>query len=147
VVAQLAPSLDPFALASRFLVNNTRRQVFKSLDPQRLYYSSQKLMLRASRIVEALERASGARPGAGVQVSVSGTQRLEETVDRAGRRVAIVLGGGMLVLAAAAWLAPREQRLRVLSAAAARAPADTRPRPSTRPTRRVRLLSRPARAS
>ena len=92
-VGQLAPSLDPFALASRFLVNNTRRQVLKNLDPQRLYYNSQKLALRTSRLVEALERITGARPGGpGVHVSVSGVAgarehgRARRTADHARRR-------------------------------------------------------------
>jgi predicted unusual protein kinase regulating ubiquinone biosynthesis (AarF/ABC1/UbiB family) len=114
-VGQLAPTLDPFALASKFLVRNTRRQALKHLDPQRLYYDSRKMMLRASRLVEALERASGARPGAGVQVSVSGTHGLEEAVERAGRRVALVAGSGILVFGAVAWWAGGGRRLRLRS--------------------------------
>jgi len=106
-VAQLAPSLNPFALASRFLLGNTRRQALKRLDPQRLYYDSQKMMLRATRFIESLERATGARAGSGVQVSVSGTHGLEAAVERAGRRVAIVAGAGMLAVAVAAWRQPR----------------------------------------
>jgi ubiquinone biosynthesis protein len=150
-VAQLAPSLDPFALASRFLVNNARRQVLKQLDPQRLYYTSQKLMLRTTRIVEALERASGARPGTGVQVSVSGTQRLEEAVERAGRRITLVACGGVFVLAAGAWLADRDRDrdrpLRPASAGAALARAHTPRRSSARQGRRARALVRLLRAS
>jgi ubiquinone biosynthesis protein len=147
-VAQLAPSLDPFALASRFLVGNARRQIFKNLDPQRLYYNSQKLLLRTSRLVEALERASGARPGAGVQVSVSGTQGLEETVERAGRRVTMVLGGGMLLLAGAAWLAIGERwAFKPSTGAAPAARARTPRRPSSRPGGGVRRLGRRGRAS
>jgi ubiquinone biosynthesis protein len=146
-VAQLAPSLDPFALASKFLLNNTRRQVLKQLDPQRLYYNSQRLMLRTARLVEALERASGARPGTGVQVSVSGTHGLEETVERAGRRIAIVVGGGMLLLGAAAWLANGERSLRPSSAGAAPARAERQRPPSARPASHARELLRHARTS
>jgi ubiquinone biosynthesis protein len=128
-VGELAPSLDPFALASRFLLKNTRRQVLRQLDPQRLYYSSQKLVLRSSRLVEALERATGARPGAGVQVSVAGTHGLADAVERAGRRIALVAGGGVLVVAAAAWLADRDRNrsFRRAFAGAARARGETRP--------------------
>ena len=127
-VAELAPSLDPFALASRFLLKNTRRQVLAQLDPQRLYYSSQKLLLRASRLVEALERATGARPGTGVLVSVSGTHELEAAIERAGRRIAYVAGGGVLVVAAAAWLVDRDRWFRRASAGAARVRGGTRRR-------------------
>ena len=65
-VGQLAPSLDPFALASKFLVNNTRRQALEQLDPQRLYYNSQKLMLADlahRRGARARERRPPGRPG------------------------------------------------------------------------------------
>jgi predicted unusual protein kinase regulating ubiquinone biosynthesis (AarF/ABC1/UbiB family) len=146
-VAQLAPSLDPFALASKFLVRNARRQALEQIDPQRLYYSFQKLMLRSSRLVEAVERASGARPGPGVQVTVSGTHGLERAVERAGRRVAVVAAGGMFVFGAVAWLASGRPSLRPSSAAAAAAPGDTRRRPSTRPAGLARILSRRSRAS
>ena len=146
-VGQLAPSLDPFALASRFLVNNTRRQVFKHLDPQRLYYNSQKLALRTSRIVEALERVSGARPGGhGVHVTVSGVERLESTVERAGRRITFVAGAGVLLGAAIAWRVSGASA-RPSSVAGARAPARTRRAPSARPAGRVRRLSQLLRAS
>ncbi|HXR13264.1 MAG TPA: hypothetical protein VN740_01310, partial [Solirubrobacteraceae bacterium] len=146
-VAELAPSLDPFALASKFLIRNTRHQALKHLDPQRLYYDARKVMLRASRLVEALERASGARPGAGVQVSVSGTHGLEEAVERAGRRVALVAGGGILLFGAVAWLAGGRRSLRPSFVAAAPAPAGTRRRPSARPAGRVRTWLRLSRAS
>ena len=146
-VGQLAPSLDPFALASRFLVNNARRQVLKHLDPQRLYYSSQKLALRTSRIVEALERVSGARPGGpGIHVTVSGVERLENTVDRAGRRITFVAGAGVLLAAAIAWRVSGASA-RASSAAGALAPAQTRRAPSTRPAGLGRRLSQLLRAS
>jgi predicted unusual protein kinase regulating ubiquinone biosynthesis (AarF/ABC1/UbiB family) len=148
-VGQLAPSLDPFALAGRFLLGNARRQMLAQLDPQRLYYNSRKLMLRGTRFVEALERATGARPGTGVQVSVSGTRGLEESVERAGRRIAFVAGGGVLVFAAAAWFAnlDRDRKFRFSSAAPAPVREGTRRRPSARQERRGRLLVRRARAS
>jgi ubiquinone biosynthesis protein len=138
---QLAPALDPFALMSRFLVGNVRRQLLATLDPQQLYYSARKGVLRASRLLEALERASGARPGGGVSVSVSGTQRLEETVERAGRRVALVLGGGMLALAGAMWHASRGRVVSAAPADAAAAPSPSRRASSARRRRRAR--SRP----
>ena len=87
-----------------------------------------------------------ARPGTGVQVSLSGTHRLEETVERAGRRIAIAAGGGMLVLAAAAWLAGGDRSLRPWSTDAVPARADTQPPTSARRARRARTLLRRARA-
>ena len=146
-VAQLAPSLDPFALASRFLVHNARRQVLKNLDPQRVYYNAQKLALRTSRLIEALERASGARPGAGVSVSVSGTQGLEDAVERAGRRIAIVGGAAVLLLAGAVWRASGGRSLKPSSVAVALAPTETQRPSSTRPAHRARRLLRIAHAS
>jgi predicted unusual protein kinase regulating ubiquinone biosynthesis (AarF/ABC1/UbiB family) len=144
-VGQLAPSLDPFALASRFLVKNARRQALRQLDPQSLYYNSQRLILRTNRLLESLERATGARPGAGLQVGVTGTHGLERAVDQAGRRLARVVGGGIVALGAAAWYANRSRPVTSSLAAAALARAVGRSRSSALPAARGRQLVRRAR--
>ncbi len=97
---QLDPEVDPFDVAGRFLVRSFLRGILAKADPSSLFYQSQKLKLRAMRVVEALERLSGARPGQRPDVNFRAAS-LEETVRRAGRRVALGLLAGFAVLASA----------------------------------------------
>jgi ubiquinone biosynthesis protein len=115
VTADLDPALDPFAVAGQFLVRKFRDEVKGQLNPQKLYYESQKLRTRAVRFVESLERLTGARPGSGLQVDVRGSGQLEASIRRAGRRLALALvaGGVWIGTATAAasahvagWVAP-----------------------------------------
>jgi ubiquinone biosynthesis protein len=96
--AELDPTLDPFAVAGNFLMRKFRDEVRQRLDPQKLFYEGQKLKMRAVKFVEAMERVAGARPGSKLQVYFRGTERLEDTIRRAGRRLALALVGG------AAWI-------------------------------------------
>jgi hypothetical protein len=64
------------------------------LDPQKLFYEGQKLRMRAVRLVESIERLSGARPGPKLQVHFRGIEGLEDNVRRAGRRLSIALVAG-----------------------------------------------------
>jgi hypothetical protein len=81
--------------------------VFKSItsglrgraDPQRLVYDAQKLKLRLTRLAEAFERLSGARPGPKLQVQFSGTERLEDTIRKAARRVSLGIISGTFIIA------------------------------------------------
>lgn len=108
--AELDPTLDPFAVAGQFLMRKFRDEVTGRMDPQKLFYESQKLRMRAVRLVESLERVTGARPGPKLQVNFRGTERLEDTIRRAGRRLSLALVAGALwigtaVAAASAHLA------------------------------------------
>ena len=61
---------------------------------------AQKLKLRATRLIEGIERLTGARPGAGLQIELRGSQTLEDAIRRAGRRIALAFAGGAALLAA-----------------------------------------------
>jgi predicted unusual protein kinase regulating ubiquinone biosynthesis (AarF/ABC1/UbiB family) len=96
--AELDPTLDPFAVAGQFLMRKFRDEVRSRMDPQKLFYEGQKLRMRFVKFIEAVERVSGARPGSKLQVYFRGTERLEDTIRRAGRRLSLALVGG------AAWI-------------------------------------------
>ena len=98
-VAELDPTLDPFKTVGRFLVRNTGEKLRASADPQQLYYEAQKLRLRLVRLFEAVERATGARPGAKLQVDFLGSAAIERAIGRASRRL------GLAATAAAALIA------------------------------------------
>jgi ubiquinone biosynthesis protein len=96
--AELDPTLDPFAVAGQFLTRGLIEKVRGRIDPKRLFYEAQKVRVRILRLIEAVERLSGARPGPKLTVNFRGTERLEDTVRTAGRRVSIALAaGGALV--------------------------------------------------
>jgi predicted unusual protein kinase regulating ubiquinone biosynthesis (AarF/ABC1/UbiB family)/nucleotide-binding universal stress UspA family protein len=86
--AQLDPELDPFDVAGSFLMRTLVRGMGSKLDPKALFYRSQKLKVRALRVVEALERLIGARPGQKLEVNFRASS-LEQTVHAAGRRLAL----------------------------------------------------------
>jgi predicted unusual protein kinase regulating ubiquinone biosynthesis (AarF/ABC1/UbiB family) len=88
-IAELDPSLDPFRVVGDFLARNVRDRVRRQADPQRLFYEGQKLKLRLTRLVEAIERATGARPGPKLQVDFLGSTDIEHAINRAGRRLAL----------------------------------------------------------
>ena len=90
-VAELDPELDPFTVVGSFLLRNLGERVRKQAEPERLYYEEQKLRLRAGRLIEAVERATGARPGPKLQVDFLGSAGIEEAIRRAGRRLALAV--------------------------------------------------------
>ena len=96
----LDPDIDPFDVAGRFLMRSLLRRMVPRTDAKALFYQSQKLKVRAMRIFEALERLIGARPGQKLDVHFRAAS-LEETVRRAGRRLALGLTAGFAVLATA----------------------------------------------
>lgn len=87
--AELDPTLDPFSVIGRFLMKGFLGKARQSVDPKRLFYDLQKLKVRGTRLVEAFERITGARPGSRFQVEFKGTAPLEETIRRATRRIAL----------------------------------------------------------
>ncbi|MBD0291310.1 MAG: universal stress protein [Thermoleophilia bacterium] len=88
-VAELDPTLDPFSLVSGFLRRTLVGRIREQANPARVYYEAEKLRLRMSRIVEAIERATGARPGAKLQVEFRGAPELEAAILRTGMRLAL----------------------------------------------------------
>jgi ubiquinone biosynthesis protein len=99
-VAELDPTLDPFSAIGGFMFRGLRERLRGAFDPQRYVYEGQKLRLRATRLVESVERLTGARPGAGLQIELRGSRTLETAIRRAGRRIALAFAGGAALLAA-----------------------------------------------
>ncbi|HZU76742.1 MAG TPA: AarF/UbiB family protein [Dehalococcoidia bacterium] len=86
--ATLDPGIDPFAVAGRFFTRHITLQVREMVAPERFMYNAQKIRLRALSVLDALERVTGARPGFEPRVRFQGTEGLEGTIRRAGRRLA-----------------------------------------------------------
>ncbi|MDP9341607.1 MAG: AarF/UbiB family protein [Actinomycetota bacterium] len=99
--AELDPELDPFAVAGQFVVKRLTGQIRDRVSPQHLFYEAQKLRVRFGRMIEAVERLAGARPGPKLQVLFRGTERLEETIRRTGRRLALAIAGASAFVGAA----------------------------------------------
>ncbi len=97
--AQLDPTLDPFEIAGRFLMRTMLKGMRSRLDPKMLIYQSQKFSVRATRVIESVERLIGARPGPKLEVKFR-ANALEDTVRRTGHRVAIGLTAAASLLAA-----------------------------------------------
>src|SRR5262249_40846620 len=62
-VAELDPELDPFSAVGGFMFKGIRERLGSAIDPKRAIYETQKLKLRVTRLVESIERMTGARPG------------------------------------------------------------------------------------
>ena len=88
VAAQLEPGIDPFAVAGRFFTRQMTTRVRDMLGPQRLVYNAHKVRLRVISVLDSLEKLTGARPGFRPEVVFRGTERLEDTIRAAGRRLA-----------------------------------------------------------
>lgn len=97
--AELDPTLDPFSVAGSYVFKSIAGGIRGRADPQRLVYDAQKLKLRLTRLAEAFERLSGARPGPKLQVQFSGTERLEDTIRKAARRVSLGIIAGTFIIA------------------------------------------------
>lgn len=97
--AQLDPALDPFDVAGKYLTRALLKDMKAKLDPKALLYESQKLKVRAVRMVETFERLIGARTGQNLQVNFR-ANTLEDIVRRTGRRLTVGLIAAACVLAA-----------------------------------------------
>lgn len=98
--ATLDPEVDPFDVAGRFLMRTVVRGMGSKLDPTSLFYQAQRFKVRFQKVVEAIERLIGARPGQKLEVNFRAAT-LETTIRRAGRRLAISLTAGAAILATA----------------------------------------------
>jgi ubiquinone biosynthesis protein len=79
---QLDPDLQPVELIGRFVTHRLTRDLARYGDPRVGLYELQKLRVRMRRLLEGLERVTGARPGPGLQVEVRGLTELERSVRR-----------------------------------------------------------------
>ena len=91
--AELDPGIDPFAIAGRFFTRRLATRVRDMMGPQRFVYNAQKVRLRVTSLLDSLEKLSGARPGFEPKVVFSGTERLEDTIRRAARRLSTAAMG------------------------------------------------------
>jgi predicted unusual protein kinase regulating ubiquinone biosynthesis (AarF/ABC1/UbiB family)/nucleotide-binding universal stress UspA family protein len=98
--SQLDPTVDPFEVAGKFLMRSVMTGMGTKLDPKAIFYQVQRLRVRAMRVIEAVERLIGARPGQKLEVNFRAAS-LERTVRRAGRRLAIGLVAAAALLGTA----------------------------------------------
>jgi ubiquinone biosynthesis protein len=98
--SQLDPTVDPFDVAGKFLMRSVLTGMGAKLDPKALFYQLQRLKVRGLRVIEAVERLIGARPGQKLEVNFRAAT-LEQTVRRAGRRLALGLVAAASLLGAA----------------------------------------------
>jgi len=100
--AELDPSLDPFAVAGSFYLRQLMDRMRTLANPQQLFYGGQKARVRATRLLEGLERAIGVRGGgSGLQVDLRGVQDLTGAIGRAGRRIAVGLAAATAIVGTA----------------------------------------------
>jgi ubiquinone biosynthesis protein len=109
IATTLDPTLDPFAVASRFFRRRIFAEARRLAAPKQLLLEAQKLKLRLTNLVEGLERLTGARPGPGLRIDLGGVDRLERSVRRASNLLALGLlaaTAGLLATAFAVGLGP-----------------------------------------
>jgi hypothetical protein len=99
--AELDPTLDPFSVAGSFVMRGLMGRMRSSIDPKRLFYEAQKVKVRFARLIEAVERLSGSRPGPKLTVNFRGTEGLETTIRRAARRLTLGLTAAAGLIATA----------------------------------------------
>ncbi len=99
--AEMDPELDPFSVAGRYVMRSLTEQFRHRANPRNLYYEAQKVSMRMRRLVEALERLTGARAGPRMQIQFKGTERLEASIQQAGRRLAMAIVAGAAFFGAA----------------------------------------------
>jgi len=99
--AELDPDVDVFAVAGRYLARATFDKMRIVARPQEMLYETQKFRARIGKLLEALERLVGARPGPNLQVEFRGFEGVEVTVRRASRRLSFALAGAGAFVATA----------------------------------------------
>ena len=108
-VAALDPGLDAFSVIGKFMLRGVGERLRDVSDPQKLFYEAQKLKVRVNRLIESVERMTGARPGGRMQVEFIGSEQIEAAIMRTGRRLVMA---GALTAGAVAWLASTSARSR-----------------------------------
>ncbi|MGH2725952.1 MAG: ABC1 kinase family protein [Actinomycetota bacterium] len=99
--AELDPTLDPFAVAGQYMFRHILGRVRARVAPGKMVYEMSKVQARMGRIFLALENLMGAAKGGRLQVQFRGTERLEESIRSAGRRLALSLGAAATIGGAA----------------------------------------------
>jgi ubiquinone biosynthesis protein len=99
--AELDAQLDPFSVAGRYVVRSLTERFRSRANPRNIYYEATKLSLRMRRLLESVERLVGARAGPRMQIQFKGTERLEDTIRQAGRRLSLAIVAGAAFFGAA----------------------------------------------
>jgi len=99
--AELDPSLDPFSVAGSFYLRRLAQSMRVAANPAHLFYESQKLRARATRLLEGLEQTLGVRGGTGLQVDFRGAADLTAAIGLAGRRIAVGLAAATAIVGTA----------------------------------------------
>jgi predicted unusual protein kinase regulating ubiquinone biosynthesis (AarF/ABC1/UbiB family)/nucleotide-binding universal stress UspA family protein len=109
--ATLDPTLDPFAVAGRFVLRRALGAARRHLDPAAALYDLEKLRFRATRLADSIERIAGARPGGALQVDFR-SAAITQTIERATRRLSLALVGSTALAVGALVLGGRGRRRR-----------------------------------
>ncbi len=96
--AELDPALDPYDVAGKYLMRLMVKRMGTALNPKTLMFQSQKLKVRALRVVEAVENLVGIRPGGPKLVVNFRANSLEDIVRHTGRRLVLGLIAAASVL-------------------------------------------------
>jgi ubiquinone biosynthesis protein len=99
--AELDPTLDPFTVAGSFYLRQLTASMRAAANPTHLFYESQKLRVRATRLLEGMERTLGVRGGTGLQVDFRGARELTAAIGLAGRRIAVGLAAATAIVGTA----------------------------------------------
>ena len=99
--AELDPTLDPFAVAGQYMFRHILGRVRARVAPGKMVYEMSKIQARMGRMFLALENLMGAAKGGRLQVQFRGTERLEDSIRSAGRRLALSLGAAATIGGAA----------------------------------------------
>jgi ubiquinone biosynthesis protein len=94
----LDPELDPFSVVGRFLARRLFDRGREAIDPKRAFYEVQKVKVRLSGLVAAIERLVGARPGKNFQVEMKGMTSLEATIRRSTRRISLAITAAAAII-------------------------------------------------
>jgi ubiquinone biosynthesis protein len=94
--AELDPALDPFSVAGSFFLRRVAAQARAAVSPRTLFYEAEKLRVRATRLLEGLERLAAMRPEGGAR-----TGDLQASIGQAGRRIALGFAAAAALLATA----------------------------------------------
>jgi predicted unusual protein kinase regulating ubiquinone biosynthesis (AarF/ABC1/UbiB family) len=89
--ADLDPTLDPFGVAGQYLARHVLGQFRERVSPGKMLYEASKIQTRLGRLFSSFEGLMGGAKGGRLQVQFRGTERLEDSIRRAGRRLAISL--------------------------------------------------------
>ncbi len=86
----LDPTLDPFAVATKFFGRRVLWGARRLASPRQLAYEAQKLKLRLTNVLGGLERLAGAG-GGGFRLELGGADSLARNIQRAGRMLTVGL--------------------------------------------------------